>query len=482
MAGQIPLSVCMIVRNEAHQLESALRNFRLFADEIVVVDTGSTDGTRLIARQYADVVADYPWHDDFAAARNASLAKARGRYFLWLDADDRVDDENVEKIRRLKNSWDGCAFNFILKDIRGGKPFVSLYQTRCVPNLPEIRFQGIVHERLDESLKKLGIGLVDTDIVIEHHGYDDPYRLKLKIKRNLDLLRVSLEKNPKLEDDPTFQYYFATQQHMLGNKEEALRSMKRCLHILKAMKFYSSGAHRHPVDYHIYDSILFCADILLDLKRPDEADRYLVQLKALPCLPPYVVFRMGRLAQRMQRYGEALGYFRRVDLNRQTVTRLPWPILDEAILVAHQAYNIYHLSGVDACSQYLASVSDEKVRSQAWEHLGLIAVDEEQWHLALEAFGRDWGKCRWSTMGWTAYGKVLNQEGRLSEAARAFEKALIEDAHNMEAAIKLATTYWQMGADRKALKLFAFLVAKGVDDPPVRKAYEVLHNRVCRST
>src|SRR5882757_3140262 len=85
------ISLTMIVRNEENNLPRCLESVRGLFDEIVVVDTGSTDRTAEIARSFGARVFDFVWVDDFAAARNAALARARGAYAFWLDADDRLD-------------------------------------------------------------------------------------------------------------------------------------------------------------------------------------------------------------------------------------------------------------------------------------------------------------------------------------------------------------------------------------------------------
>ncbi len=91
----------LIVKNEAHNLRACIASFADLADEIIVVDTGSTDDTVAIARKLGAKVFHFPWIDDFAAARNESLRHATGDWIFWMDADDRLDDVNRERLRRL---------------------------------------------------------------------------------------------------------------------------------------------------------------------------------------------------------------------------------------------------------------------------------------------------------------------------------------------------------------------------------------------
>lgn len=102
--GAVTLSVCMIVRDEEAVLERCLDCVRQFADEIVIVDTGSADGTVSIARRYTDKVYSFEWIYDFAAARNESYRHASMDYVMWLDADDVIEDGDIEKIKKLKEN------------------------------------------------------------------------------------------------------------------------------------------------------------------------------------------------------------------------------------------------------------------------------------------------------------------------------------------------------------------------------------------
>ena len=100
------VSLSMIVRDEEHNLDDCLRPIADLFDEIVIVDTGSRDDTRSIARQFTPHVHEFAWCDDFSAARNESLARTTGDWIMWLDADDRIRSEHVIGLRRLFEELD----------------------------------------------------------------------------------------------------------------------------------------------------------------------------------------------------------------------------------------------------------------------------------------------------------------------------------------------------------------------------------------
>ena len=98
------ISLCMIVKNEEEVLGRCLDSAAGLVDEVVIVDTGSTDGTKGVALSYTDRVYDFPWTDDFAAARNFAFSKGRMDYLMWLDADDVLLPEDRAAFLTLKDS------------------------------------------------------------------------------------------------------------------------------------------------------------------------------------------------------------------------------------------------------------------------------------------------------------------------------------------------------------------------------------------
>ena len=129
----------MIVKNESQNLAACLQSVREAVDEIIVIDTGSTDNTRDIAQSAGARVFDFTWCDDFSAARNESIRHARGRYILWLDADDRLDPVEVQKLKQFKASLpdkqDRAYYLVVKSEAAQVSGDLYFYQLRIFPNI-----------------------------------------------------------------------------------------------------------------------------------------------------------------------------------------------------------------------------------------------------------------------------------------------------------------------------------------------------------
>ena len=148
----ITISLCMIVKNEEDILERCLSCVEGIADEIVIVDTGSTDRTKEIASRFTDRIYEYEWKDDFGAARNYSFSKATKEYCMWLDADDVIPEEERKKLRCLKKGMtdqvDVVMIRYATAFDEEGKPVFFYYRERIVKNDGRFFWQGRVHEAI----------------------------------------------------------------------------------------------------------------------------------------------------------------------------------------------------------------------------------------------------------------------------------------------------------------------------------------------
>ena len=96
------ISLCMIVKDEENVIERCLKSVKGIFDEIIIVDTGSSDNTKKIVSKYTDKIYDYKWNNDFSEARNYSFSKATCDYIMWLDADDVLLEEDAKKLKQLR--------------------------------------------------------------------------------------------------------------------------------------------------------------------------------------------------------------------------------------------------------------------------------------------------------------------------------------------------------------------------------------------
>jgi len=182
---EITISLCMIVKNEENTIARCLDSVKGIPDEIVIVDTGSTDRTKEIVREYTDRIFDFIWIDDFAAARNFVFSNATRDYILWLDADDVFADSDREQLLKLKKNLDPLMdvvnMPYLLAFDQFGAVTFSLRRNRLVKRSKKFRWIGAVHEYLEVYGHVL-----NSDICVTHKGTgsDDPDRnLKIFEKR-----------------------------------------------------------------------------------------------------------------------------------------------------------------------------------------------------------------------------------------------------------------------------------------------------------
>ena len=210
----VSISLCMIVKNEEDVLARCLDSAAELVDEIVIVDTGSTDRTREIAARYTDKIFDFLWRDDFAAARNESFSHAAMDYCLWLDADDVLLEEDQEKFRALKEELDPGVSVVMAPYHTGfdgsGRVTFSYYRERLIKNRAGMNWVGAVHE----VVPLIGTVLYG-DFAVTHKKTrpSDP-------DRNLRIYQSQLEAGKELE--PRQQFYYGRELYYHHRWEEAL--------------------------------------------------------------------------------------------------------------------------------------------------------------------------------------------------------------------------------------------------------------------
>lgn len=225
------LGVVMIVKDEEANLPQLFATIAELADEVVVVDTGSTDRTREICREWGVTLHESPWTDDFAHARNQSIRFASASYLLWLDGDDRLPAASAAELARMRDevlpSGPPRAYAFEVQnaDASGGVADVFL-STRLFPRLPGVAFRNAIHEQLTESLQESGVPVERSGLAVLHTGYASPAEVRRKALRNERLLLRALDERP---GNLPLRVYLAQTLRELGRAGEAVEHLSAAI-------------------------------------------------------------------------------------------------------------------------------------------------------------------------------------------------------------------------------------------------------------
>ena len=232
------VSLCMIVKDEEAVLARCLKSVQGFADEIVIVDTGSADRTKEIAAGFTEQIYSIPWEDDFAAARNFAFSKGTGDYLFWLDADDVILEEELHKLKGLKERLDQEQPDVVMMKYavgfdQSGRPTFTFYRERLIRNCGQARFRGCIHEAVVPFGR-----IIREDITIEHH----------KIKqsdtgRNLRIFEKMKEEGQKF--NAREQYYYGKELYYHRQYHEALEALESFLEMPEAWREDKTDACRH---------------------------------------------------------------------------------------------------------------------------------------------------------------------------------------------------------------------------------------------
>lgn len=217
----ITISLCMIVKNEEDVIARCLDSVKDIVDEIIIVDTGSTDNTKEIAKKFTNKIFDFEWVDDFSKARNYSFSKATMDYILWIDADDIILEEDSLKLKELKQSFDPTVDIVMMKynvgfDTNGNVTF-SFFRERLSRRSNNYKWFEPVHEYLEISGK-----IINVDICITHnkiHASDS--------NRNLKIYENILSQGKELT--PRGQYYYARELKDSCRYDDAIKYFNKFL-------------------------------------------------------------------------------------------------------------------------------------------------------------------------------------------------------------------------------------------------------------
>ncbi len=319
------ISLCMIVKDEEENLPRCLQSVKSVVDEIVIADTGSTDRSKEIAASFGAKIFSFEWRDDFSAARNFSLQNASGKWILWLDADEALEEGFAFKVRSELKKENIAGLHF---------PFVNVYKDRHEPPTlflrmflrhPEISWVNVIHEQILGSVQKyanknnLAIGTCPAKIF--HFGYSDSeMRKKGKYERNLKLFQKQLEQYP---DDPYSWYQLA----VMVRQKDTLKSRQAMTNTVRLLRLLNAEQRKEAV--YAADAFAHLATSFEMEGNPEAANELLEEARKTGyLLTPNFYYGAATILLKQKNYSGAIDHFtvcRKLDGRALTVP-IQWGI------------------------------------------------------------------------------------------------------------------------------------------------------------
>ncbi|PIE95996.1 glycosyl transferase [Bacillus fungorum] len=350
------LSACLIVKNEEDMLRRCLESLKGGVDEIVIVDTGSTDKTKEIAKEFTDKVYDFEWTNDFAEARNFAGSHATGEWILALDADECVDLENVaaaiEEIKSHNNKFDTYTIDIINFVGERGERSVINKMARIYKNDGTVHFEGAIHEQI-VSLKNQR-NLAESLLKVYHYGYlSNVVEKKNKRTRNMNIIKKMLQS----EKENGFTYFnYGQELRALGKTEEALNAF------ISAYK-YKGDIYKEWVGICLF----FIIESLVELKRYDKALVIIKDAeKVLPTAPDFPFWK-AEIYFRQKRFDDAREVYTNIVMERQTYKDIVYLVESQALLPYLRLGEIYKYERLDqkALQYYVEALNENSSSLEA---------------------------------------------------------------------------------------------------------------------
>lgn len=295
MSETIAISLCLIAKNEEHCLGRCLDSVRNLVDEIILVDTGSADNTLKIAAEYGAFLFSYPWSNDFSAARNYALSKARGNWILVLDADEVLESLTRDNITQLINQSPAEGYYFkICSYLDGSSQKAEDYVVRLFKSNPAYRFTGAIHEQIAGSILNSNRknGLIFAPFTIYHYGYiEKELQNKCKFTRNTTIIKKALAEKPQ---DPFLHFSLALEYLQNKDFQQAGAAMQKTLTLLHGEEGYIPQ--------------VLTALLLIKLTEPDTPEIEKLFCRAIQSLPENGDLKClyGFWLMKQARFGEAV--------------------------------------------------------------------------------------------------------------------------------------------------------------------------------
>ena len=460
--SSIRLSLCMIVRDNERTIRPALESIRPWVDEMIVVDTGSTDRTPDICRELGARVEFFEWCDDFSAARNESLKYARGEWIFWMDSDDTVPEDCGRKLRALadgEHKPNTLGYVMQVHCPRHDDPddLTVVDHVKMFRNRPDLRFEHRIHEQILPAIRRSGGEVAFTDIYVVHSGSDQtPEGRKRKLERDYRLLQLDLRERP---DHPFVLFNLGMTYDDDDRPEEAIQYLTRCLTVSQ------------PGESHVRKAYALLVSAFSKTERFDEAE--IMCRRGLELFPEdrELLFRRAMLSHHAGRLDEAETTYRRL-LNGHA--ERCFQSIDAGITGYKARHNLAVVldergDAEQAERQWRMIVAERPNYRAGWSGLGECLLKQDRLNAADEVAaalcGCESGSL--TSLGRIIKAKVARRRGADIEAASLLHSAVEESPDDPDPKHELARLCFETGTAAESEPLLRDLARLTPDDPSV---------------
>ncbi|MCC7424298.1 MAG: glycosyltransferase [Planctomycetaceae bacterium] len=414
------LSLCMIVRDNERTIRPCLESIRPWVDEMIVVDTGSTDRTPEICRELGARVFHFPWCDDFSAARNRSLSYAGGEWIFWMDSDDTIPEACGRQLRALADGeHSDHVLGYVMQvhcpapNSEGTHDVTVVDHVKLFRNRSDLRFEHRIHEQILPAIRRAGGEVEFTDIHVIHSGSDHTSEGRArKLDRDFRLLKLDADERP---DHPFVLFNLGMTYADAGRHDEAIAALEQCL------------AVSTPGESHLRKAYTLLVASLAHVSDFSAADRRCKEGLEHFADDPELLFRQallhherGDLRAAEQTYLKLLGGAIPASRTFQSrdVAIGGWKARHNLALVHEEMGDI-----TAAVEDWKALLDDHPHRRAVVRALGNLLL-RAGWHDQLSAWIAEWEtepKCRGEA--WLLKAQVVSQADRLEEALGWIDRA-----------------------------------------------------------
>jgi len=438
------LSVCMIVKDEEKLLGQCLESVKDVADEIIIVDTGSTDRTVEIARQYTDKVYFHEWRDSFSEARNHSLDYATCDWILQIDADEKLYQEDIPVLRSALSAAEGvpeidAILVALLSELPGDN--MSKHYFPRIHRRGRAHYEGIVHNQLAYKGKDMF-----AEIRFRHYGYNlPPDEMERKARRSENLLLTQIEEDP----DNTFAW--RNLLRIYRNRGDYEKIAEKGQWVLDHPKATPEQRHNVASDFIV---------ALTKLGRYEEAEA--VGLRALEEFPDDldIIFYLGHLYiandqpdKAVSRYRQFLNVKRAEDRASSHFNLLIMDHYASEAAVWNNLGQCYHRQGraAEAAEAYRHAIEADPDQEGFYTNLAFTLLRLGEVAQAEAALQKAVGQGVARAMAWNMLGDVLYLQHRPQESEAAYRRAIECDRTDAPAHLGLGRVLMAMGMPTQAL-------------------------------